>query len=186
MEMPMIYGILIMIGLHLFVVLWCKWMLKTEQKRGNQDAASDNWYDERQMLAHGKAYRLCTSVAAIYLLGAYVLYKFQPVFEWDLFIDPSILMIGGFWLLLFSYHLCCLLTDSAIPLGDYNFPVALYIIVGAGRILTVLLPGILLGVPLTIEKSEEWEGLIFGFAFLAIGIVHLIAKRRNKRASDEE
>lgn len=182
--MTMIYGMLFIIGIILFTVFWCRWFLNTAQKRIDKAAVKGVWYDERQVAAHGKAFEFATTVAAIYFLGAYVCFKVWQFQGCEPKIEPSVLMMGGVWIVLVAYHLCCLMTDSVLPLGNYAFPIVGYIAVGILNILFGLISGVAYGLPLTGKGSDTWERLIIGFAFLSIGIIHLIARSRSKRDSE--
>lgn len=179
--MTVLYGILAIIGVIVFVTLWCILALKTSQKRVNRAAAKGTWYDERQVAAHGKAYEFATTVAAVYFLAVYVCFKVWQFQDCEPKIEPAVMMIGGIWIVLFAYHLCCLMTDSALPLGDNAYPLVGYIVVGILNILYGVLSGALYGLPLTGEGSDAWERLIMGFAFLSVSIIHLIARSRSKR-----
>ena len=103
---------------------------------------------------------------------------------YDFEIDASILMLGGFWLTLVAFHLCCLMTDSALPLGNYSFPAVMFIVTGVLNIISMLVSAALYGMPLAGEGSEGWERLITGTAFLLIGGIHLIARKRSQKESE--
>jgi hypothetical protein len=182
--MTIIRGIMAIIGAIVAVIVGCKWFLNTAQKRIDKAAEKGVWYDERQITAHGKAFEFATTVAAMYFLAAYACFKVWQFQGCEPKIESSVLMMGGVWIVLVSYHICCLMTDSALPLGNYAFPVVGYIAVGVLGILFGLISGAFYGLPLTGKGSDTWERLIIGFAFLSIGIIHLFARLRSKRDSE--
>lgn len=183
--MTVLYGILAIIGAVVLLTLWCVWFLKTEQKRIDKNKAKGIWYDERQITAHGKAYAFAASAGTMYYFVAYICFKVWQFQKCEARIDPTILIVGGLWLVLVSYHLGCLMTDSVLPIGNYSFPIVAYIVIGVLKISDGTEFALFLSVPLSGEGSEAWEDIMMGIAFTVIGVIHLIAYFRNKRKRDE-
>ena len=178
--MTIIRGIMAIIGAIVAVIVGCVWFLKTEQRRIEKDAAKGILYDERQVAAHGKAAAFAASVGAGYLL---IMYGYIGVFEFEgnLPVNASTLLLGGFWLVMVSYHLGCLMTDSVIPLGGYRFPAVLYTVLAVVLIAEEFVFGLAAEALWDRENTLRWDRLVMGFGFLSIGIIHLIARARDKR-----
>ena len=182
--MTVLYGVLAIVGVILLVIVWCIWFLRTEQKRIEKSISKGVWYDERQIAAHGKAFRFSTSVASVYFLVCYIFFKVWQFQECEPKIEPALLTIGGVWLAYVSYHFCCLMTDSALPLGNYSFPAFGYIIGGVLNILSAMLSMIAVGASFSGKGSETWERVITGIALFAIGVIHIIARSCNRRGTE--
>ena len=181
--MTVFRGILVIVGAIAFVTVWCVWFMKTEQHRIEKDAAKGIIYDERQVAAHGKAAAFAASVGAVYLFTMFVCISVWEIEE-DFPVKTSVLMLGGFWVVMISYHLGCLMTDSVIPLGDYRFPAILYTVVAVVLIAGEFVFGLAAEALWGRENIMRWDRLVMGFGFLSIGIIQIIARIKSKRDAE--
>ena len=179
--MTVLYGVLAIIGTILLAILYCMWFLKTAQKRIDEAAAKGIWYDERQVAAHGKAFEFAASVGGVYFLAAFVYFKLWEAGAIQLPVESSALMMGGLYLILISYHVCCLMTDSVLPLGEYHYPDVLCIICALVLRSGELIFGFVSDILFDMETDIDWCDVIMGFGFLSIGVIRMIARSRSKR-----
>ena len=182
--MTSVYGILVIIGIIGLVVLWCVWSLKTEQKRLEKEKAQGIWYDERQIAARGKVYRIVAGVGGIYYLIVYLCLKIWQFQGCVPKVEPALLLVGGVYLMLISCEVCCLLTDSVLPLGKFSLSKGFYVAECVIGLFFLIMFVFLSNAPLTGEGSSRWEIIFLQFYFLTSGAVHLIAISRNKREAE--
>lgn len=138
-------------------------------------------YDERQKVARGNAYRLCFWVGMVYYL-ILIPYLVMGVYdEWV--VEPYLLVTIGFILQMLSFHIYCLMTHSALPLGEKPIPtVVSYFLLGGMYLAQYLLLNTG-GNTVDFSGYESVNGLrllmALGFCFLAV--VHLIAYLRKEK-----
>ena len=78
-------------------------------------------FDERQQIERGNAYRFSHWVGMVYYFGLMVYFVFHVgKNEWVL--QPFLLLVIGILLQLQSFHIYCLITHSALPLGEKPMP----------------------------------------------------------------
>lgn len=177
--MTAIIGLLVLCGIFLLLFLYCRSFLNSWDRKRAKEIEKGTYYDERQIAAHGKANAFTVGVGIIYYLIVFWLLATWEREGATPVIAPSNLVMGGVWLSMVSFGLCCLMTDALLPLGNYSFPAVGYIAVGAFNIIVAVWGDYLVGM-----RSNDWNNLIVGFAFLAMGIIHLIARSRSKRESE--
>ena len=139
-------------------------------------------YDERQKINRGNAYCFSHWMGMAYYFGLLVYFVFHTgKHEWVL--EPYLLIMIGILIQLQSFHIYCLMTHSALPLGEKPLPT----IIG-----NLLLGGLYLAqyflqyipentVGLTDAGSMNLFRLLLAFDFFALAILHLIALLRNEK-----
>lgn len=139
-------------------------------------------FDERQMIDRGNAYRFSHWVGVIYYIGLLAYFAFRiGKREWVL--EPFLLVTIGILIQLQSFHIYCLMTHSALPLGEKPVPT----IIG-----NFLLGGLYLAqyffqyipentVGLTGYESMNLFRLLISFDFLALAVMYLIAMLRKEK-----
>ena len=87
-------------------------------------------YDERQKIARGNAYRFSHWTGMVYYFGLLVYFIFHTgKQEWIL--EPFVLIMIGILLQLQSFHIYCIMTHSALPLGEKPLPTIVgYVVLG--------------------------------------------------------
>lgn len=177
--MTAIIGLLVLCGIFLLLVLYCRSFLKNWDRKRTEEIEKGTYYDERQIIARGKASECVAGVGIIYFLIVHWLLEGWEMEDVTPIIAPSSLIVGGVWMLIALFSLCCLMTDALLPLGKYSFPAVLYIAVGVFNIIVVVWGDYRSGM-----HSGYWDNLIAGFAFLVIGVIHIIARSRSKRNAE--
>ena len=139
-------------------------------------------FDERQKIARGNAYRFSHWMGMTYYFGLLVYFVFHTgKTQWS--VEPYVLIIIGILIQLQSFHIYCLMTHSALPLGEK--PVST--IIG-----NFFLGGIYLAqyylqhipenvVGLTGAQSMNLFRLLLSFDFFALAVLHLIAHLRKEK-----
>jgi len=177
--MTAIIGLLVLCGIFLLLLLYCRWFLKSWDRKRAEEIEKGTYYDERQIAARGKASECIAGVGIIYYLIVFWLLALWEREDVTPIIAPSSLVMGGVWLSMALFCLCCLMTDALLPLGKYSFPAVLYIAVGVFNIIVVVWGDYSVGM-----HSNDWDNLIVGFAFLVMGVIHIIARSRSKRNAE--
>ena len=78
-------------------------------------------FDERQKIARGNAYRFSHWTGMIYYFGLIVYFVLHTgKREWA--VEPFVLLMIGILIQLQSFHIYCLMTHSALPLGEKPLP----------------------------------------------------------------
>ena len=87
-------------------------------------------FDERQKIARGNAYRFCHWVGLVYYFGLMVYFTFHTgKAEWPL--EPFLLLVIGILIQLQSFHIYCVMTHCALPLGEKPMPTIIgYLVLG--------------------------------------------------------
>ena len=101
--------LLLILGILAGLVLLCACVIWFEKR------APGETYDERQKIARGNAYRLSTWVGLIYTIAAFAYLEFQSE---SAAVEATTLLFVGLELQLMAFHIYCLLTNSAMPLGE--------------------------------------------------------------------
>lgn len=177
----------VLLCVMLLVVLFCVWFRQFVKKQAQRaETANQNGigFDERQVASQGKASDFAILVGAVYF---FAVYSFLNV--WDLkniepVIKPATLIIAGCFLMVLSYNLYCMMTDSLIPMG--NLPISTWwsVVGGALMILGIAIGTEFFCVPLSGENSYKVDQMIFGLYFVSNGIINLIAESRSKRNAE--
>lgn len=177
--MTAIIGLLVLCGIFLLLVLYCRSFLKNWDRKRTEEIEKGTYYDERQIIARGKASECIAGVGIIYFLIVYWLLEGWEMEDVTPIIAPSSLIVCGVWMLIALFSLCCLMTDALLPLGKYSFPAVLYIAVGVFNIIVVVWGDNSVGM-----HNNDWDNLIVGFALMVIGVIHIIARSRSKRNAE--
>ena len=128
-------------------------------------------YDERQKAARGNAYRISFSVGLVYYL-AICTYLIWQVGKSDIKVEPYLLVFMGFLIQMMVFHIYCLLTHAALPLGEKSWvAIFSYSICGVLQLLTddFAAPLSMVG-----YDSHALTRLAVGVCFLALAVMHLI------------
>ena len=126
-------------------------------------------YDERQMLARGKAYRLALAVSTVYftVVGVYLTFHTGE----DLPVEPYILIFFGIVLQAQVCHIYCLLTHAALPLGEKpGVAITCYFALGILYLIQCLRWESL---TFTGLQASAWGQLLCAVTFLELGAIHL-------------
>ena len=132
-------------------------------------------YDERQKIARGNAYRFSHWVGMIYYFGLLIYMVFHTgKNEWPL--EPFNLIMIGILIQLQSFHIYCLMTHSALPLGEKPLPTIIgYTLLGGLYLVQYFVQFIPENVPgLTGAESYNLFRLLISLDFFSLAILHLI------------
>ena len=139
-------------------------------------------FDERQQIDRGHAYRFSWWISMVYYFGLAVYFIFRNgKGEWML--EPFLLLFIGILIQLQSFHVYCLMTHSALPLGEKPVPTI---------ISNLLLGGIYLAqyyfqyIPedtpyLSGATSMNIFRLLIALDFFSLAVMHLIAYLRKEK-----
>ena len=133
-------------------------------------------YDERQQIDRGNAYRFSFYVGTFYylaLLGYFIFHTGKS--EWVL--EPFVLVMIGILLQLQSFHIYCVMTHSALPLGEKPLPTIIgYLGLGAMYLAQYFLqyfPEDVVG--FTGASSHNLVRLLISLDFFSLAGLHLIS-----------
>lgn len=132
-------------------------------------------YDERQQINRGNAYRFSHWVGIAYYFGLMTYFIFHTEkSEWV--IEPFVLLMIGILLQLQSFHIYCVMTHSALPLGEKPLPTMIgYVILGAMYLAQYFLQYIPEDtVGLTGASSHNLVRLLISLDFFSLAVLHLI------------
>ena len=132
-------------------------------------------YDERQQIHRGNAYRFSHWVGMVYYFGLMVYFIFHTgKSEW--FVEPFVLLMIGILIQLQSFHIYCLMTHSALPLGEKPLPTIIgYTLLGGLYLVQYFVQFIPENVPgLTGAESYNLFRLLISLDFFSLAILHLI------------
>ena len=133
-------------------------------------------YDERQQIDRGNAYRFSFYVGMVYYMLLLIYFIFHTgKSEWIL--EPFVLLMIGILLQLQSFHIYCVMTHSALPLGEkplstiigYTFLGGMYLV----QYFDQYIPEDAAG--LTGAESYNLFRLLIVLAFFSLAVLHLIA-----------
>ncbi len=157
-------GVVVLLGF----LCWC--VIKAERKFPTDK------YDERQLLARGRAYRLCFWIGFAYDLFVMV-HAISRGWE-----SSYILFFFGLSLRAMTFHLYCLFTGSALPLAEKptisTVGYAGLALMNFARLLKADIHS-----PLTFarEDTQIWLGLSMGVVFASLSIMHLLSRLRQEK-----
>ena len=142
-------------------------------------------YDERQKIARGDAYRFSHWVGMVYWLGLLV-YFVMHTGESEWMIEPFLWLVIGILIQLQSFHIYCLLTHSALPLGEKPLPTSIGHFVLGGMYLLMYFNQY---IPLDAAEAAGYDGamsfnllrLLVSLDFFALAVMHLIAYLRKEK-----
>ena len=142
-------------------------------------------YDERQKIARGDAYRFSHWIGMIYYFGLLIYFALHTgESEWVL--EPFLLITIGILIQLQSFHIYCLMTHSAMPLGEKPLTtIVCYFITGGMYLLQYFGQYI----PLDAAEAAGFDGalsfnllrLLTCLDFFALAVMHLIAYLRKEK-----
>jgi hypothetical protein len=133
-------------------------------------------YDERQKVARSNACRFSLVTGMAYNLGLlihFVLHTGKS--EWV--VEPFLLLMIGIFLQLLSFHIYCLMSHSALPLGQKPLPTIIgYSILGGMYMMQYFVQYIPEDTPwLTGAESFNLFRLLLSLFFFSLALMHLIA-----------
>ena len=142
-------------------------------------------YDERQKIARGDAYRFSCWVGMVYYLGLMAYFTFR-VGESEWVLEPFLLVTIGILLQLLSFHIYCLITHSALPLGEKPLPTIIGHFVLGGMYLVMYFGQ---RTPLDTAEAAGYDGalsfnllsLLIALEFFTFAVTHLIAYLRKEK-----
>ncbi len=137
---------------------------------------STNKFDERQQIDRGNAYRFSFYVGTVYYFALLVYFIFHTgKSEWV--IEPFVLLMIGILLQLQSFHVYCVMTHSALPLGEKPLSAIVgYFVLGGMHLAQYFLqyiPEDVVG--LTGAASYNLVRLLISLDFFSLAGLHLIA-----------
>ena len=139
-------------------------------------------YDERQKVARGNAYRFSHGVGMVYYIGLLAYFVFHTgKSEWTL--EPFLLLMIGMLIQLLSFHIYCLLTHSALPLGEKPVSMVMsYSLLGGMYLVQFFAQYIPEDTPyLTGAESMNLFRLLIALSFFALAVMHLISMLRKEK-----
>lgn len=139
-------------------------------------------FDERQQIDRGNAYRFSHWVGMVYYFGLLVYFVFHTgKSEWVL--EPFLLLMIGILIQLQSFHIYCLITHSALPLGEKPMPMIIgYTLLGGVYLVQYFGQYIPEDTPwLTGAGSYNLLRLLISLDFFALAVLHLIAHMRKEK-----
>ncbi len=133
-------------------------------------------YDERQQIERGNAYRFSFYVGTVYYMALLVYFVFHTGENaWAL--EPFVLLMIGMLLQLQSFHIYCVMTHSALPLGEKPVPMIVgYTILGGMYLLQYYgqyVPENTVGI--TGAMSYNLFRLLISLDFFSLAVLHLIS-----------
>ena len=142
-------------------------------------------YDERQKIARGDAYRFSHWVGMVYWLGLLVHFVMHTG-EGEWMTEPFLWLIIGILIQLQSFHIYCLVTHSALPLGEKPLPTIVGHFVLGGMYLMMYIDQY---IPLDAAEAAGYDGamsfnllrLLISLDFFALAVMHLIAYLRKEK-----
>ena len=143
---------------------------------------SSEKFDERQKIERGNAYRFSHWVGMAYYLGLLAYFVFHTgKSQWAL--EPYLLITIGMLIQLQSFHIYCLMTHCALPLGEKPMPAIIgNLFLGClylAQYFLQYIPKDVVG--LAGAQSMNLFRLLLAFDFFALAILHLIALFRKER-----
>lgn len=139
-------------------------------------------FDERQQIERGNAYRFSHWSGTIYYFGLMIYFVFHTG-KSDWILEPFVLLMIGILIQLQSFHIYCLMTHSALPLGDKPMPAVIsYALLGVMYLLQYFVQYIPEDTPwLTGAESYNLLRLLISLDFFALAVMHLIAHLRKEK-----
>ena len=133
-------------------------------------------YDERQKIARGNAFRFSWWIGMVYYFCLLVYFAFHTGNgEWVM--EPFLLVMIGILIQLQSFHIYCLMTHSALPLGEKPIPTIIgFFLLGSMYLVQyfmLYIPENVVG--FTGSQSMNLLRLLIAFSFFSLAILHLIS-----------
>lgn len=143
---------------------------------------SSEKFDERQKIARGNAYRFSHWIGSAYYFGLFTYFVFHTgKQEWVL--EPFVLVMIGILIQVQSFHFYCLMTHSALPLGEKPMTMIVSYSLLGGMYLTQYflqyIPENTVG--LTGYESYNLFRLLIAFNFFSFAASHLVAFFRDRK-----
>ena len=131
-------------------------------------------FDERQKIARGDAYRFCHWVGLVYYFGLMIYFIFHTgKTGWHA--EPFVLLFIGILIQLQSFHIYCVMTHSALPLGEKPMPTIIgYLVLGTMWFVTYFALYVPENGGLTGAASYNLFRLLIALDFYALAAMHLI------------
>ena len=139
-------------------------------------------YDERQQIDRGHAYRFSWWISMVYYFGLAVYFIFRNgKGEWML--EPFLLLFIGILIQLQSFHIYCLMTHSALPLGEKPFAtISGNFMLGILYLVQYYFQYIPEDTPyFSGAKSMNLFRLLIALDFFSLAVMHLIAYLRKEK-----
>lgn len=142
-------------------------------------------YDEMQKINRGKAYRFSFGVGQVYFF-ALVIYCIFHTGKSEWIIEPFLLVMIGIMIQLQSFHIYCLMTHSALPLGEKPLPTVIsYATLGGMHLIQFFGQYIpedaAAAAGLTGAGSYNLFRLLLALMFFSLAVLHLIAHLRREK-----
>lgn len=147
--------------------------------------ASSEKYDEMQKINRGNAYRFSFHVGLVYYFLLMVYFIFHTG-KGAWVIEPFVLLLIGIIIQMDSFHIYCLMTHSALPLGEKPLPTIIgYLLLGT----MYLVQYFGLYIPEEEAAAAGVSGalsynllrLVIALSFISLAVLHLIACLRNEK-----
>ena len=139
-------------------------------------------YDERQQIDRGNAYRFSWWVGMVYYFCLMTYFVFHTG-KSECLLEPFLLIMIGIMIQLQSFHIYCLMTHSALPLGDKPMPTIIsYFLLGGLYLVQYFyqyIPEDVVG--LTGAGSMNLLRLLISLDFFSLAVMHLIAAFRKEK-----
>ena len=139
-------------------------------------------FDERQKINRGDAYRFSHWMGMIYYFGLLVYFVFHTgKSEWA--IESCVLLFIGILIQLQSFHIYCLMTHSALPLGEKPISMIVSYTLMGGMYLAQYYLQYIPENTVGLEGAESMNlfRLLCSFNFFTLALLHLIAHLRKER-----
>ena len=142
-------------------------------------------FDERQQIDRGNAYCFSHWVGMVYYFGLLVYFVFHiGKQEWVL--EPFLLIAIGILIQLQSFHIYCLMTHSALPLGEKPMGTIIgYFLLGglylAQYFVQYIPKDAAVAAGLTGTDSFNLFRLLIALDFFSLAALHLIAHLRKEK-----
>lgn len=176
----MIWGaLLILLGLVAVVVLACVLTIHYQKKH------PDKRYDERQELSRGKAYGFGLAVGVIY----YLIICICCISAGDIQMPTMMLspiLLTGILLALMAVNLYCLMTGALLPIFyNSNFTIFISYALSVMRLIMIIIATCRYETGMDVDLVSVYFDSLMVVLFATTGTFYLLAKLRDKRASDE-
>ena len=138
-------------------------------------------FDERQKIARGDAYCFCHWVGLVYYFGLMIYFIFHTgKTGWHA--EPFVLLFIGILIQLQSFHIYCVMTHSALPLGEKPMPTIIgYLVLGTMWLAMYFGQYVPEDVGLTGAGSYNLFRLLTALDFYALAALHLIGLLRKEK-----
>ena len=138
-------------------------------------------YDERQKIARGNACRFSLWIGEIYyliLLPYFVMHIGKGTWK----VEPFLLITAGMVLQLLGFHIYCLLTHSALPLGQKPLSAAISYFFLGSMYLVQFFRWRIPGSPVGFFGTESYAmfQLLITLFFFSLSAMHLISHLRKE------